>query len=57
LKICLETIILLKFVDISKLARIADGETLKGLFTYYSIVESQTTILDIGQAIQRLASL
>ena len=57
MKICLETIILLKFVDVSKLARIADGGTLKGLFTYYSIVESQTTIPDIGQAIQRLASL
>ena len=37
----------------SKLARIIDGETLKELFTYYSIVESQTVVPDIGQAIQR----
>jgi uncharacterized repeat protein (TIGR04076 family) len=47
----------IEFVDISKLARIMDGKTLKELFTYYSIVESPTVVPDIGQAVQRLASL
>jgi len=47
----------IEFVDISKLARVVDGKTLKELFTYYSIVESPTVVPDIGQAIQRLASL
>jgi len=36
---------IIEFVDISKLARVIDGKTLKELFTYYSIVESQTIIL------------
>jgi hypothetical protein len=44
---------IIEFVEVSKLARIIDGETLKELFTYYSIVESQTVVPDIGQAIQR----
>jgi hypothetical protein len=48
---------IIEFVDISKLARVVDGKTLKELFTYYSIVESPTVVPDIGQAIQRLASL
>lgn len=48
---------IIEFVDISKLARIIDGETLKELFTYHSIVESPTVVPDIGQAIQRLALL
>jgi hypothetical protein len=48
---------IIEFVDISKLARIIDGKTLKELFTYYSIVESPTVVPDIGQAIQRSALL
>jgi hypothetical protein len=44
-------------VDMSRLARVVDGETLKKLFTHHSIIESQTVVPDISQAIQRLASL
>jgi uncharacterized repeat protein (TIGR04076 family) len=47
----------IEFVDISKLAKVIDGKTLKELFTYYSTVESQTIIPDIGQAIQKFVSL
>jgi hypothetical protein len=48
---------IIESVDISKLARVVDEETLKELFTYYSIVESPTVVPDIGQAIQRSALL
>jgi len=48
---------IIEFVDMSKLARVIDGKTLKELFTYHAVVESQTVVPDIGQALQRLASL
>jgi hypothetical protein len=48
---------IIEFVDMSKLARVIEGEVLKELFTYYAVVGSQTVVPDIGQALQRLASL
>jgi hypothetical protein len=48
---------IIEFVEMSKLARVIDGETLKELFTHHAVVESRIVVPDIGQALQRLASL
>lgn len=48
---------IIEFVDMSKLAKVVNGRILKELFTHHAVVESRIVVPDIGQAIQRLASL